>query len=156
MAALNSTLYTGQVAGKLPKPGPGISLRRSLQAIVVIPATGTGTNLNDTIGLFVLPKNARMLGFNLMCDRLDTNGSPLLTIDVGYTGTAQAWVAAWAGASGVITAVSPNTVTALIGAYGYQPTVDTPIFATIHAAAATKAAGTLVASMVYDLPGVAS
>lgn len=156
MAALNSTLYTGQVAGKLPKPGPGIAMRREVQAIVAIPATGTGTALNDTIGLFVLPKNARLLGFRLQTDRLDTNGSPLLTLDVGYTASTQAWVAAWAGASAAVTALSPNSVTPVIGALGYQPTVDTPIFVTVHAAAATKAAGTLVANMTFDFPGVAS
>lgn len=157
MAALNSTLYTGQTGGTVATPGVGLANQvKTVQAVVVIPVTGTGTNLNDTIGLFILPKNATLKGFSIRTDRLDTDAAPTLTIDAGYTGTTQAFVAAWAGAKNVITAVSPNEVTAVIGAYGYTPTVDTPIFATVRAAGTTKAAGTLVATMIYEMAGVAS
>lgn len=158
MATLNSTLYTKQTGGQSPVLSHGLSGNlKAVQAVIAVPATGAGTALNDTLGLFVLPKGATPHLFSLDADQLDSNGSPTLTIDVGVTGSAQSIVAAWAGASGAVTgAVSPNRVTAKTAWIGLQLTADTPIFATVHAAAATKAAGNLIATCYYTVDGVAS
>lgn len=160
MAALNSTIYTNQTSGSARSPIPlGGSFAGSLivqQVTIAVPNTGAGTALNDTLGLFVLPRGAILRGFNLKTDRLDTNGSPLLTLDAGYLGTTQAFVAAWAGAATALIAGAPNAVEMATAGFGYQPTADTPIFVTVHAAAATKAAGNLVATMSYELGGLAS
>lgn len=154
MAALNAANYSADYnipVGSLTK---GSMVLR--QAVIAIPATGAGTALNDTLGAFTVPKGAILRSLILRADRLDTNGSPLLTIDLGDASDAQKYVAAWAGASGVVTAVSPNTVSMKIANYGAQFLADTPIFATIHAAAATKAAGTLVITVEYEMGGLAS
>lgn len=159
MAALNSSIYTNQTSGSSRVPIPtGGSFAGSLvtqQCTIAVPSSGNGTALNDTLGLFVLPARAILRSFSLKTDRLDSNGSPTLTLDVGYTGTPQAFVAAWAGAATALVAGAPNSVEATSAAYGYQPTVDTPIFATVHAAGSTKGAGNLVATMNYELGGTA-
>lgn len=161
MAALNSALYTGQTQtaeGKSPIPTGG-SMAGSLcvqQCTIAVPASGAGTALNDTLGLFVLPRAAIIRDLTIKTDQLDSNGSPTLTLDVGYTGTPQAFIAAWNGAKTALSGgASPNTVSAKTGAYGYQATADTPIFATVHAAAATAAAGNLVATIEYEIGGLA-
>lgn len=165
MAALNSTLYTKQTqtgSGKLPLPvGPLCAGALVAQrALIAVPATGAGTALNDTLGLFVVPKGAIMHSFKLSTDQLDSNGSPALTIDVGVSGGAADIISAWAGASGASSvALSPDTISvplAAVKTVGYQFLADTPIFATIHAAAGTKKAGNLYAEIVYEMGGVAS
>lgn len=158
MAQLASSLYTSQSGGKTAKPSHGLANNaKVLQASVAIPATGTGTALNDTIALCRLPKGAIPRSISLKTSQLDSNGSPLLTIDLGTPASAQLFVAAWAGASGAAgAAVSPNTVDAANAQLGVQLTVDTDIIATIHAAAATKAAGTMVCTVFYDVEGLAS
>lgn len=163
MAALNSTLYAGQTQtaeGKLPIPTGG-SFAGSLvgqRCVIAVPATGNGTALNDTLGLFVVPRGAIIHSFDLKADQLDSGGSPSLTLDAGWAGTPQALVAAWAGASGATSAaVSPNSISVPLSAtdtIGYQFTADTPIFVTVHAAAATKKAGNLAAAIVYEIGGL--
>ena len=156
MAALNSTLYTKQSAGSTSLLSHGFAGNvKAVQAVIAVPNTGAGTALNDTLGLFVLPKGATPHSFSVETDQLDSNGSPTLTIDVGVAGSTQSIVAAWAGASTAVTAVSPNTVKAKTAWIGVQLTADTPIFATVHAAAATKAAGNLVATCYYTVDGMA-
>lgn len=154
MAALNAANYGADYNIPVGPMAKGATVTR--QVVIAVPATGAGTALNDTLGLFRVPKGAIIRNLFVKTDRLDTNGSPLLTIDVGDASDAQKYVAAWAGASGVVTGVSPNTVAAKISQYGVQLTADTDIFATIHAAAATKAAGTLVATVEYEMGGLAS
>lgn len=163
MATLNSTLYAAQTQtgeGKAPIPsGPLCAGALVAQrCVIAVPATGNGTALNDTLGLFVVPKGAIIHSFDLMADQLDSGGSPLLTLDAGWTGAAQALIAAWAGASGATSAaVSPNAIKLPLSAtdtIGYQFLADTPIFVTVHAAAATKKAGNLAATIVYEMGGL--
>lgn len=157
MAQLASTLYTSQSTGKTAKPSHGLANNlKVLQSSVAIPVTGTGTALNDTIALARLPKGAVLRSMTLKTSQLESGG-PTLTIDLGTPASAQLYVAAWAGASGAAgTAVSPNVVDCAIGQLGVQLTADTDIIATIHAAATTKVAGTMVLTVLYDVEGLAS
>lgn len=157
MAALNSTLYAGQVAGTIGIPA-GVMAKGTpvfQQCVIAVPNTGAGTALNDTLGLFVIPRGATLRAFTLQTDRLDTGG-PTLTIDAGYAGSTQALGAAWAGAATALVQGQPNVMRAPTTALGVQFTADTPIFATVHAAATTKAAGNLVANVEYTMDGLAS
>lgn len=158
MAALNSTTYTNQGNGRAPIPvGPLTKGALVCQQVVIaVPNTGAGTALNDTLGLFRVPKGAIPRSFTLKTDRLDTNGSPLLTIDVGWAGFTTNILSAWAGAATALVTGQPNVAVAASAFYGVQFAADTDIFATIHAAAATKAAGNLVATIEYEMGGLAS
>lgn len=157
MAALSSTLYTNQSTKHMSKFSHGLAADlKIMQAVIAIPASGAGTALNDTINAFILPKGAIPRSLSIKTDRLDTDASPLLSFDLGDGTTAQKFVAAWLGAKNVVTAVSPNTVDALIGTIGVQLTVDTPVVVTVHAAAATAAAGTMIVSCFYEMGGLAS
>lgn len=151
MAALNSSLYTKQAAGRSPVPSGPLAAGAGIhqQATVAIPATGAGTALNDTVGLFYVPKGAILVGFTLDSDDLDTGG-PTITWDVGDSGSATRILSA------STVSQAGGAARALITALGYQFTADTAIFATVHAAATTKAAGNISASISYVMGGLAS
>jgi len=152
MASLNSTTYTNQAAGKATIPGPAVggNLMVSQQVTIAVPSSGSGTALNDTLGLFYVPKGATLKDFRLDSDDLDSNGSPAITLDVGDSGSATRLMSA------STIAQAGGRAYALTTAYGYQFPADTAIFATVHAAAATKQAGNLVATIEYTLDGFAS
>lgn len=157
MAALNSTQYASQPnipAGPLAK---GALVAQT--AVIAVPSSGAGTALNDTLGFFTAPRGATLRSLNLIADQLDSGGnSASLTIDVGYAGAAQAFIAAWAGASGAVTpkTTTPNVMALDPSLIGFQFTADTPLFATIHAAANTKAAGNLALRAEYTMDGLPS
>lgn len=152
MASLNSTTYTNQAASKSPIPGgPAASGALVVQQVTIaVPNTGAGTALNDTVGLFYVPKGAILRDFRFESDDLDSNGSPTITWDVGDSGSASRIIA--------ISTISQagGRDYAARTALGYQFTADTAIFATVHAAGATKAAGNIIATIEYDMGGVAS
>lgn len=131
------------------------------RATVAVPNTGTGTNLNDTITFFTLPRGATPQEIVLESDQLDSNGAPTLTLDLGSAATPQAYVAAWAGASVAVAsnAVGPDRIIVRPGnlaALGAPLAADTTLIVTIHAAAATKAAGNLSLRVNYTIDGLAS
>lgn len=103
--------------------------------------------LNDTIQMFDLPKNARVMGGYLKSDDLDTNGSPAITLDVGIAGNAQLF---WA-ASTVAQAGGTDTTMATTGR-DYYVTAKTPVFVTVHAAPATgTTTGTIILNLTYTV-----
>lgn len=160
MAALNSALFTAQASGAAAIQSGALSKGASVtvRATVAVPASGAGTALNDTLGMFYLPKGATPQKMVLEAEQLDSNAAPSVTIDVGSVAASQAYIAAWAGAGNVTTsaAVGPAKVVPLPQKMGIQLTVDTPIIATIHAAAATKAAGNLSLVCDYTMDGLSS
>lgn len=152
MAALNSTTYTKQANGSKPIPGypQAAGVVFAQQVTIAVPSTGAGTALNDTLGLFYVPKGAVIVDFRLDVDDLDSNGSPTLTYDVGDSGSAVRIMSA------SVAGQAAGRQNCLNAALGYQFTADTAVFATVHAAAATKAAGNLTATIEYTMPGQAT
>lgn len=152
MAALNSSLYTSQLAGKSALLSGSLTKGSliGIHATIAVPSSGAGTALNDTLGLFMVPKGAILKEFILDFDQLESNSSPTLTLDVGDAALATRIMSA--GVAGKLA----GTLRQLPSALGYQFLADTAIFATIHAAASTKAAGNLAASLKYTMGGLAS
>lgn len=100
--------------------------------------------INDVFNFGYLPPNARVHSAVLKCSDMDTNGSPLLTIDVGDAGSAVRFFSA-------STAGQAGTVDSTMAAAGrfFKTTSKTLITGLAHAAAATGVAGTIELSMDY-------
>jgi hypothetical protein len=103
-----------------------------------ITAADVGT-LNDTVALFTVPKGFTLVGMHIDVTRMDSNGAPTLTLDLGDATTPQRLLAASAIAQA---AETESNVTLPAGALGFKYPADTDIIMTVHAAAATAAAGT--------------
>lgn len=107
-------------------------------------ALTTALALNDIITGPNIPAGCFLDNVKIDVGQLDSNGSPLITLDVGISGTAQKFLAAStvAQAGGIAGAAVAGTV-------GYSPTTDTAVLVKVHAAAATAKAGTIVISVTY-------
>lgn len=111
----------------------------------------------DVIKFFTMPKNAKIQGFKMGVDQLDSNGSPTLTFDVGDAGSAtRLFSASVAGRTSGGAWVTDTGSGAQYAALGYQFTADTLIQAVPHANAATGAAGNITLVVYYTLEGGAS
>jgi hypothetical protein len=129
---------SNQLTALRPTVGPGIGGHsiRVLRATIVL-ATGDLV-LNAVHQAFDMPPNFAVFGGAIWATDMDTNGSPLLTFDVGITGAATTFFAA----SQVGRAGTASEALAVTG-YGYTTTAKTRVIVTVSAAAATAAAGTL-------------
>ena len=111
--------------------------------------------LNDVINVGWLPAGAVVQGVTLKAaGQLDTNGAPTLTFDMGVGGSPSLFKSA---ISTVGRGAGP-TVDATINPAGllYKTTGKTLVTITVHAAAATPAAGAMEAAVDYyveDAPG---
>lgn len=129
-----------------PVSGPGLGGRVTKNARGEYTITAALV-INDTIQLFDLPKNARVLGGFIKSDDLDSNGSPLITLDVGITGNATLF---WS-ASAVAQAGGIDSTMAATGR-DYVTTAKTRVIMLVHAAPATGATtGTIVVSIAYTV-----
>lgn len=125
------------------------ALKNAAQATPVT----TSLALNDTVNFFYLPTGATIRSAILRASTpLDTNVSPTLTVDVGWSGTA----AGLFSASLVGSAANGNDSVPVYAAIGTQFSADTLIYATVHAAGATKAAGSLLLTVEYTVDGLPS
>ena len=133
---------------------PAHGLKGSLKVAEAQVAVTTALALNDVINFFYLPAGATVRSAKLtVSTALDTNGSPTLTIDVGYAGhTADFFSQSLVGSNASHVDSAPVFATT----YDVQMTADTLIFATVHAAGATKAAGTIRLDVTYTVDGLAS
>lgn len=109
--------------------------------------------INDTIAMFKLPANARVLDMELSTDDLDSNVSPLITLDVGDATTADRFIAAAVvGKTGGTISMKDATYGTRAG-FAYRYTADTPILVKVKAAPATgTTSGTikLLATVAVD------
>lgn len=132
---------------------PAHGLKGTLKVEIGTAAVTTGLALNDTVNFFYLPAGATIRGATLRASTpLDSNVSPTLTIDVG-------WAASTAGLFSQSLAGSSTTGmdgTPVFAAINTQMTADTLIFATVHAAGATKVAGSLLLKIDYTVDGLPS
>jgi len=154
MAVFTSALATSQGNGTATVSGHGLSENLKItSATAAVPNT---LALNDTINLFYMPAGATIRGAKLRTSAaLDSNGSPTLTLDVGDAGSAtRIFSASTVGQAGSGATFSDgNPVFANVG---YQFTAPTLIFATVHAAGATKVAGTVYLDVSYTIEGAPS
>lgn len=117
-----------------------------IHATVSIPAAAA---LNDTINIGYLPPNAVVVGVRVKAaTQLDSNGSPLLTLDLGIVGTLQLWHAA-ISTVGRAAGASTDATIAAAGALYKNGSTKTLVVGTIHAAPATGVAGTLEYEIAY-------
>jgi hypothetical protein len=103
-----------------------------------ITAADVGTT-GDTVALFTVPKGFTLVGCHIDATRMDTGGSPSLTLDLGDGTSPQRLLAASTIAQAAETEAN---LTLPAGALGFRYPADTDIVLTVHAAAATGAAGT--------------
>ncbi len=141
-------------AGQSAKANTGVVVD---YAEFTVPAAGFA--LNDTVTLFNLPKNARVLGFVISFPILDSNGAPTCTVDVGDTQTgATAYVnAANLGThfSAAVDMVFPGSGSGNVqGFVGTRYLANDALVMKIAAAPATAATtGTIRSSIVYEMDG---
>lgn len=102
--------------------------------------------LNDTIQLFDLPPNARIVSGFVKSDDLDSGGTGL-RIDVGDAADADRYLVGGAGTPGPVAGVT--TVLAAT-AYDYVTTAKTRVFATVSTGPTTGAtSGTFTVLLEY-------
>lgn len=109
--------------------------------------------INDVLNLFKIPAGAKILDMMIFLPQLDSNGTPLLTIDVGDTANgAQQYVAAStkgrAAAGSIISGANDVVATSMAVKY----TADDTLAMKIHAAPATGVStGTIRAWVKYQI-----
>lgn len=131
VATYNSTQYAANAPMQMH--GDSGKMQTAYASIAVTTALG----LNDVLNMFYLPKGARVHNAILKSTDIDT-GSAAITLDVGDAGSATRYFSA-------STAGQAGTVDASMAATGrfFLNTAKTLVIITIHAAAATPAAGTI-------------
>jgi hypothetical protein len=111
MATFNATKVSSAALLAVPGIGDG-------QAPKVISATYAGTAalaLNDVIQSPVLPKGAIVLDVMVVVNDLDSNGAPAITLDVGYGGDPDYFIAAsTVGQAGGVARASALTAEPLV------------------------------------------
>lgn len=136
--AANARLYPTPGVGEGGKTRHGQRGEYTILAALVI---------NDKVNLFYLPKNARVIGGFIKSDDLDSNGTPLITLDVGDATVADRYFAA----STVAQAGGVDSTMAATGV-DYLNTARTLIILKVKAAPATSATtGTVVVSITYTV-----
>lgn len=118
-----------------------------MHATVALPATFA---LNDVIDFGYLPNNAVVVNAWLKADsQLDSNATPLLSLDLGVTGTPQLFKAAVITVGHAVGVTSDNTIATAGGLYKNTSGSKQLVIGTIHAAAATPVAGSLECDIEY-------
>ena len=151
-----------RIIGKVSTPYPvNQGLVTAYESIAL--AT-TNLNLNDVIQMFVLPAGCVPVAFTIGVTDMDTNASPLLTVNLGLLNAAETAIstaaadggAAWltnlvAGTTAAITLSSSTKAIYDILKSVTATTTDRTVAVVVSAAAATAAAGTLTVEMSYKV-----
>lgn len=108
--------------------------------------TTAALTTSDTLNFFDLPPNARIVGATLEATDLDTNGTPLLTLNIGDSGSAtRLFSASTVGQAGTAAAATA------VGGLHYKTTAKTRIVGVPAANAATGVAGSVYLSVLYTV-----
>jgi len=142
MANFDSSLYTAQASGLSQTPTP----QAAGQCLVAYASVAVTDQLAsaDLIRFFYLPKNAKIVHAVLRATDLDTDGTPAITIDVGWSGSAAGLF------SNSTVGQAGTTDTNCIG-NGSSFTDETLIYGTVDTVADVKAAGTVYLTVFYTL-----
>jgi hypothetical protein len=116
----------------------------AVKASYSVPATGDGSAANDVIQMVKVPAGASIIDLWLSSTDIDTDASPAVILHVGDGGDADRYIASsTVGQAGGVARLSA------IAGVNYTYTADDTIDVTIGTVAATKAAGTLVLTVLY-------
>jgi hypothetical protein len=145
--ATYTSIELGGPSGIRPYPVSGVGLGgRTTHAARGEFTLTAALALNDTIQLFDLPRNARIVSGFVKSDDLDTGGTGL-RIDVGDAGDIDRFLVGGAGTPGPVAGV---TNTLAVTGYDYTTTAKTRVFATVSTGPTTGAtAGTFVVVLEY-------
>lgn len=138
---------TNSPQSRLAAPGHGLggNVKVSYGEVAF---TGTITTA-DSAAIVNLPVGAVVIGATLESDDLDTNASPLITLNVGDAANATRYFAAATVAQTGATAVA-TAATGLL--YTVTGVSDTQVRVAVAANAATSAAGVVRLAVMYYLP----
>lgn len=143
-----ATLKSLQITDAYPVSGVGSGGRTSHWAFGTYTITAA-LALNDTIQLFKLPRNARVISGFVKSDDLDTGGTGL-RIDVGDAGDTDRYFVGGAGTPGPVAGYS--NALAPTGAYYLNAAQGTLVYATVSVAPTTGAtAGTFTVGLEYTV-----
>jgi hypothetical protein len=141
-----ATYNSAAVINKLPANTHGIASNVKVARAAVACAASPATT--DTINFFDLPVNARIHYAILQSTDMDTNGTPTLALNVGYSGAAASlFSASTVGQAGTLAAETVVTDQDLL------LTTKTRITGTASTNAATGAAGTVTLTVFYSVEG---
>ncbi len=128
---------SNQINNRVPTAAPGMGGTLKAFRGTIALAAGDLT-LNAVHGALDLPAGVTILHGTVWATDMDTNGTPLLSFNIGTAATpAQFFSATTVGRDG-----SASNVMARAG-YGFTTTAKTRVQVVVSAAAATAAAGTL-------------
>jgi hypothetical protein len=147
-----ATVYSSPVYAQNQPAGTGHGPYQTTQHLHATSPTLSTWAINDTINFGYLPRNAVVVSVVLKAaSQLDSNVTPTLTLDVGVTGTAQLFKAAVSTVGRAVGASVDTGNTLAAGGYLYKNLTGArqAIVCTVHAAAATPAAGTLELDVEY-------
>jgi hypothetical protein len=137
--ATTFTLPASGVPAKTPGVGSTAVTVYAELALTVAPV------INDVYQMIKVPAGARILGWALGADDIDTNGSPAVTLSLGDGASTARYVSA-----STIGQTGAAPVDALLKTgYGFVYTTDDTIDILVAAAPATFAAGTIRCSVTY-------
>jgi hypothetical protein len=105
-------------------------------------ALSTAQNVTgNTFSVFIMPKNAVLLGLRVRVTDMDSGTAGL--IDIGDAASANRLLAAFT------IQVAGESTTLPVGAFLYKYTADTPILITINTQSGTAVAGTISLALTY-------
>lgn len=127
---------------------PGIGDGHQIKAVCGVFSLAAALVINDVIQSPVIPKGATILDVTVVTTDLDTNGTPLITLDVGYGVDPDYFVAAsTTGQTGGV--IRPTAATAVPLTLTTNDTIDV----LVKAAPATGATtGTIAISVFFLAP----
>jgi hypothetical protein len=142
MATYNSPAVSNNAPTSTHGAAGNVKVARAVVTCAAAPSS------SDTMNFFDLPANARIHYALLQASDMDTNGTPLLALNVGYSGSASALFSASAvGQAGTLAAETSVTAQDLL------LTSKTRITGTASTNAATGAAGTVTLTVLYSVEG---
>lgn len=126
---------------------PGVGDGHGLKAVVGVFALTAALAINDVIQSPTIPKGATIIDVMVASTDLDTNGTPTITLDVGYSGDQDYFIAAStvAQAGGAVRASAPTAAPLTL-------TQNDTVNVTVKAGPATGATTGTVSIAVLFLP----
>ena len=134
------------LAGRTSNP-PGVGDSKALKCVTGVFTLTAALALNDVLQSPVLSQGSTIVDVMLITSDLDTNGTPLITLDVGIGGdTARFIAASTVGQAGGVARASA------VAAQPLTLTSDDTVDVLVHAAPATGATTGTVTLHVFFLP----
>ena len=131
------------------KAQPGVAPKFNHTGSIPVYASAsltTALGVGDLVKMMTIPAGATIVSVILDSDKLDSNASPTIKFDVGDATTANRYLAA-----STLPQAGGAAVANVAAAYGFQYTVDTPLYVKCNTAAATWQNGTVRLLVEYTM-----